>query len=528
MRSLLPTIAFLLLTAALSAQEVHAFYDLFDDSLTFQRDGKAVKKPRLRRGDRVVVHFTEFNPYLFTASSEVVTETDPSALSPTDGFAGASPLAMLMPGMMGTMPGVSAFLTGGDTSKHPLAFMDKPLLSLGAASFRLNDLFSKEQSRSDLDLPAVQAQLADLARIQTEMQQVVGELEEARLSSIAAQMAAPFFEDVAHRPDLRPSLIKKMGMEYASLIYPGKSVAELEVRDAFAWQSRAARRAQLLGEFESLQKEYAQKSASMDITARQMANLDLRMEAFEKFTADLTALGKRNSDFQKQATRFLAAERADPASAGMTLAEVVAMQVRLRELASQSFTYETVVNLEAETTILSTTFTPIDSMGKAAATSSGPSGKTKTIRFETAGGMRFTSGLGLAFGGFGGASEDFSVRNGAIVAEEDSPFTPLLASFAHIYPRKKGRMAIGGSFGVGIPLGGGSVQMPHFFFGPSLFFGSGQRLSLTGGLMLGPVRKLAKGYAVGDAFDLNVAGELPTRSRYERGWFAGFSFNLVR
>lgn len=533
MRSLLP---FFLLTiaTALTAQDTHVYYNLFTDSLYFQRDGKTLRKPKLRKGDRVVVHFTEFNPYLFAAQSEVLAENDPAADVPTEGLAGSNPLAMLMPGMGmmgGAMPGFGGPVdsSGGVMG---LSFMNKPLLSLGSASFRLKDLFTNEStegSRGADELKMVQEQIAELSRLQADMERVYIEINESKQAVAAAAMAAPFFENVVKNPELRPSLIKKMGGEYAGLIYPGKNPAELEVRDAFGWQNRAAQHQQLLQEMADLQGEYAQKAAATGQSARQLEGIAEQMdnEGLSKFSSELLALGRQNTGFQKQATRYLASQQNTSVTTGLSMPELLGQQVRFREIASQNFTYETVVHVEDETTILSTTFTPLDSMGGAAKSSAGPAGKTKIVKLETAGGMRFTSGIGLAFGGFGDAAADFSVKNGEIVAEESSPLQPMLASFAHIFPRRKGRTTLGGSFGVGIPLGGGTVQMPHFFFGPTLFLGN-QKVALTGGLMLGPVSRLANGYAPGDAFDLNVTGEIPTRSKYEAGWFVGFSFNMVR
>ncbi len=533
MRFLLP-ILFFLTTASLIAQDTHAFYNLFTDSLYFQRDGKTLRKPRLKKGDRVVVHFTEFNPYLYAAESEVLLENDPAANAPTEGMNGMGSLAMLMPGMgamgAGAMPGLSSFMGNADSSTGLLGFMNKPLLSLGSTSFRLNNLFSKESTRSEVDFGAVQAQLAELSRLQAEMEQVYIDINESKQAVAAAAMAAPFFETVVKSPELRPSLIKQLGAEYVGLIYPGKTAAQLEVRDAFGWQNRAVQHQQLLQEFNDLQTEYAQKAVGTTETARQISNLADQFsdnETFGKFATDLTALGRQNTNFQRQATRYLAGQKSEQAVSGLSMPELLAQQVRFREIAGQSFSYETVVHVEDETTVLSATFTALDSIGGASKSKTGPAGKTKIVKLQTSGGMRFTSGVGLSFGGFGGASQEFSVRNSVIVAEDNSALQPMLSSFAHIYPRRKGRTTLGGSFGVGIPLGSGAVQMPHFFFGPTLLFG-GQKVALTGGLMLGPVSKLAKGYAPGDAFDLNVAGEIPTRNKYESGWFVGFSFNMAR
>ena len=85
---------------------------------------------------------------------------------------------------------------------------------------------------------------------------------------------------------------------------------------------------------------------------------------------------------------------------------------------------------------------------------------------------------------------------------------------------------MGGSFGISIPISGDeNINGINFLLGPSMFFGNKSRLSVSGGLAYGPVKKLTNGFEVGDTTSFGSVDNF-TKSVYEFGYYFGISFSL--
>ena len=182
--------------------------------------------------------------------------------------------------------------------------------------------------------------------------------------------------------------------------------------------------------------------------------------------------------------------------------------------------------MEDETAIVKATFTPRDTLANGQAQKI-RTPKVKTFKLETRGGMRFNTGIGLGFARFFDPAQDFDVRDNTIVADNKDFVQPALTTFVHFYAENRRGFTVAGTFGLGIPISGGNISSLNFFLGPSLLFGRAQRIVFSGGIMTGPVKRLAKGLHVGDAFDPN-GGDIPQQTRYELGYFVGISFNVGR
>lgn len=48
---------------ALSAQDLHVYYDAFTDSVYYTQNGKPVDRPAVRKGANVVLHVNNYNNY---------------------------------------------------------------------------------------------------------------------------------------------------------------------------------------------------------------------------------------------------------------------------------------------------------------------------------------------------------------------------------------------------------------------------------------------------------------------------------
>ena len=143
------------------------------------------------------------------------------------------------------------------------------------------------------------------------------------------------------------------------------------------------------------------------------------------------------------------------------------------------------------------------------------------------GGFKVNASIGVSFGSFFNQPQGYFLRDSVIVSEKRDGYLPIITSFLLFYPQSAGNVSVGGTFGVGLSIGGDSgAQSIHFLLGPSLIFGQSERIALSAGLMGGRTDRLGQGYQVGDSL-ISEAGTVPLRSVYELGFFVGLSFNVL-
>ena len=510
---------FLQLNAGLlQAQDLHIYYDLFTDSLSYQKDGKILRTPKIRKGDFIILHFTEYNPYLYQADVQIEQNNE-------TGWAGSASIGAFqnfLPGLSNFLPFLGA-QAEGDSTQGPMSFLDLPLLRMGEASLKLGDLFSNSRGTEQL-LSQAQAQLQQLAQIQTQMAEIYAEVQTLEKSERAAQLADQHLDQLLHNPNMKPSLIRKIAAEYLALIFPDKTAEALQLNDAFHWEEMPAAKQRLLQELQAKQREYDAQMLRLAPITRQLSDLDVGSTALEQFAADLRDLNGQSGKLRQRLEAFLA-RQAKSATQDLSLEEMLALQLKFRELASQSFTYDCAVQVEKEIVIITASFFSADTLNNSPNPATAAQPKTKTVKLESRGGLHVNTGFGVGFNRLFNPAEEFSARDNTIVADESGIVQPTLTTFLHFYPNGRRSTTLAGTFGLGIPISGANISALNFYLGPSLLFGRGQRIVLSGGIITGPAERLAKGYQVGDPFDLN-GGDIPTRSRYELGYFLGISFNL--
>ena len=152
--------------------------------------------------------------------------------------------------------------------------------------------------------------------------------------------------------------------------------------------------------------------------------------------------------------------------------------------------------------------------------------KTRNIKMFAKGGFKINSSIGLTLNSFGNKSLDYYIDpdTNVIRADTNNYFTPNLATMINFYPVIGENFNLGGMFGLSIPITG-DLRGVNILFGPSLFLGSRNRLSISGGVVYGPVKKLIKGQELNKETtqtDLTTF----TKNVYTTGYFLGISFSI--
>lgn len=516
---LLMALSIWLIAHSLPAQDIHVYYDLFADSVYYRQNGRVVKEPKIRKGDRVLVHFTEYNPYLYDASVEV----DQRANSDWSGGASAGAFQSLVPALTSLLPGGNMML-GNPAGDQPLTFLDIPLLQMGENSIRLKDLFNNSRGAEQL-LEQAKIQLQELAETQAEMSEIYQEIQTIEKAERVTKMAQRNLDQLVFNPQMKPSMIKKVAKEYLDLAFPGKNAQDLQLDDAFQWQDRPATKQRLLLELQGKQQEFDTKMNQLSPITQQLSDLDLGSADLEGFAGDLRKLTSKSKKMREQVDAYVDYKSKNK-DQDLTVEEIMDLQLKFRELSSQSFMYDCAVQVEEETVIINATFTPRDTLANGTVQKV-RSPKTKAVKLDVRGGMHFGTGIGVGFGRLFDLGQTFDVRDNTIVADNSDFVQPSLATFIHFYANNRRGPTLAGTFGLGIPLSGSNISAINFYLGPSLMIGRGQRIVISTGLLAGPVKRLAKGLHVGDEFDPN-GGDIPLQTRYELGYFVGISFNMGR
>jgi len=504
---------FLLGAVQLPAQDLHVYYNLFTDSLSYKKDGVDVKKPKIRKGDFIILHFTEYNPYLYEADVEIDQRN-------SDDWSGGASTGTL--GQVSAVSGILGMLSPGGGGSGPLSFLDMPLFSLGDNSMRLSDFFGNSRGAEQL-IGQAQKQLQAMAQTQAQMAEIYAELEAMGRAEFLAQIAGKHLDELLHNPGMRPSRIRSIAAEYMAIIFPEKSAETLLLNDAFEWQKRPVVKRRLMNNLQAKQREFDTQLVQLAPITQQLSALDVGSTVLEDFATDLRGINDQAAGLRQELEAYLA-QQSDKAAQALTPEEIMVLQMKFREVADQSFSYDVAISMEKNNAIATARFAPHDSVSTSARDQRVAT-KLKTVKITAQGGLRISTGFGVGFSRLFEPAQEFSARDNAIVADESGVVQPALSTYIHFYPGNRSGLGLAGTFGIGIPLSTANLTSLNFFLGPSLMFGRGQRIVLSGGFTAGPTQRLGKGYNVGDFFDPN-AGDIPTRTSYDLGYFLGISFNI--
>ena len=147
--------------------------------------------------------------------------------------------------------------------------------------------------------------------------------------------------------------------------------------------------------------------------------------------------------------------------------------------------------------------------------------KTRKLNIPTRGGLRINSSAGMSFLRFFNGHQSYSSTGGIVGEHTGDAFKPSLNTMFHFYKQTPSPVAVGGSFGFGVPIEGEKDFM--YLLGGSVIFGKTQRVILNIGAFGGKLEKL-DGIGVGDA--IPEGSIVPTTRIFDFGAYVGLTFNI--
>jgi hypothetical protein len=481
-------------------------YNIYDNVITYKSNGKILDKPVVNEGSNIYVKLTEFNPYLMSAELDVSThnysQTSGGVIS-SDGFDGG--------GGFGGIGGLFGGLNLGSQVQGNFSGIPGSRGALGADAQEAKSKFSAMTER--------------LVEVEQKINTSYQKIQLIKNAENSKNLAFKDIESLKTNEHLRPSRIKELMEEEIHYAFSKTKGEKIDINDLVDEYDKEAAFNEALDEYKKARQDYV-----------------ALLGEWQTFSA---AVGRLNNEFGDLQLDFIQS-KAD--SISFSISEVVNSKFSQEIKADLSSTYmeDHIANMsklrqiyeEIQGNVFTYEFPPSQAVGddvdieiqlnRKAGNDAGSVYKTIKTRVAVDGGWKVSGGLGLAFGVLREQAYAYSVVNSVIQQDELDDFVPMVVSFAHVYRRSPSNYTIGGSFGIGIPVqGGSSIQGLSFFLGPTMVLGKQQKFLLTAGIMGAGVERLGQGFKAGDTFD-SIANTLPTNRKYEFGYFIGISYDILR
>jgi hypothetical protein len=506
---------FLFCATALQAQiEVH--YNVFNDSLTWHKNGKTVKRPKVRSGDNIIVKLVDFNQLLYTSLDTVVyTEADYSdALAVLSAVMAPSGTPRFEP--LNTMSGIA--VSSDPAIPLPIFLVPdfKNLVHKPGASDKI-DATDLSQKLSDAE--AVVAEISESIEAYRTHYQVLKDLKHSAKVSL---LAVDQIGDLAESENLRPSVGHQLATDYYRLVFRQDPSEKLSIDDVIAYDGIPEEFESNLDMIRTLRPRFIEQNLRLDSVTTDLALTDISQLPAQSIAEVKTMIKELQfaSTLANQIDQqWEVLEKKIEVPESLSMLGAANLQIKILAYLSKPITKNHYVKMRGEEAIFTAVIFPKGKENEVEPV------KTIKVNLNTYGGMRIKAGAGVQFTRFFKPEKQYGVNQGLIVSESADQIAPTFTTLIHFFQAPRRSTSFGASFGVGLPLQA-DAQGLSFFLGPSLLFGSDSQLALTGGFILAKATRLAKGWAVGDTFDLTL-GDLPMRNGYETGIFLGISFNML-
>ena len=492
------------------AQDLHIYYNLHKDSLWYVKNGKPTTKLEVRKGKQIYLHLVEYNNYLYSSENVISYH---SVLPPE--FAGQTS------GFLGLVPTLINSLVPGGSALLPL--MQAPVFGsmLSVLAPGTNDLTARG-SNEDLVEYGEKLQVLETQR----------EMMNAMMLDLNARMNAErylrsdlsFINNLITNPGIAPSLIKSMLNQYFSeaLMIPDQQIFQLKDIPSLV---------QKMEEIPSLKADLLIKSREYESSLSDFKRLHKRVKNSDHGLDTLYALMKefenKLPEIEKLNSRMVNSLSADSASAGMDYKEAVQkVFLKYSEIQNNDFSVTYTTEATNKYILFDLKVFLRDSNSLIVDESERQLYKKVNAKVITYGEFGLATSVGVQGARLVHAPESYYVLNNVLLSEPKSRYAPFVASMFNFHYQMSSAYSPAISLGVGLPLNNEDVLGNlSYLVGPSLIVGKFKNIVISGGFIFSKVNRLADGLNVGDNINIG-AGQIPTDSRFEQGYFIGISYNI--
>jgi len=506
--------------ALLRAQDLHVYYNAQTEATTYLYKGDTLTNPQVKKAGTIFVHVEELNNYLYKIELDVSREDIVSST------ASSNPLKDILRSSIQSLvlPSYSGSGSYPSTSDYPY---DTGINQLDNTTIDLPSGFagnSKEAELASLKTTLLQ-HLISLEGIEKKIQSHFEKITTIVERDKVRQIAIVDVENLKYHPTIPPSRLKTLTKEYVDKIF-GKPIQEVSLDDLLLVSKPQA---EIASNLQLLHQDIAQYQTglqSLDSIQLSLSSLVMDAEEYQTIKTIATDFTQKANDYAGRVQENLTQiAQVAPIQEENSFQALSTFRLSAEEIMLNDFSQTFSVPVNSDRTSISIKTLIKDSLNingnRTAAIN------TKPINVPSTGDLKISASVGLGFSQFFETPKEYFTKNRIITSAETNSFAPSVVSFIHFYPQRQQGFTLGGSFGVGIPIGASNGQSTSFFLGASSIFGRSERIVLTAGVMTGKVNQLGNGFREGEAFDTSFGVPLPVSSTYELGLFVGFSFSFL-
>jgi len=491
------------------SQDLKIVYNAENGSMQYFQNGEKINKPIIKKGGLIVFKIENYNNYLYDVDFQESHETFRVAQGS---------------GLLGGVEGLSV-----ENLLQPFIGVPNEIVDANSGFYAppesavVEENLSERQKRiNELELEASQklnaVQYLEEALVARELEVVKIE-EQRELKSIALEEV----DKIKYHPKIPPSKIKTYSKAFFEKVLDVSNINSVSLSSIMEKKSDKEELNELLSNAVSSHNNYDKNIDELKYIASELESLNAMSSSpfkIQQKVLSAPGISGKMTALELNVQNLLAATTDD------NLQHLMNIWYEYEAISSNEFSTSfraqgagDLVNLDVKMLLKdSLSYTGAQSMIQLA-----------PIKIPVYGGIKINASVGVNFGQYFNKPQTYFLKDSTIVGEDGDSFLPFITSFVHFYPQGRKSVSLGGSLGIGIPLSGeeSGFQSTTFFLGPSLFFGTGERLIVNFGLMGGKVNSLSRGYEVGDHF-VGDESFIPVQSLYELGFFAGLSFNISR
>jgi hypothetical protein len=503
---------FYLIIHMAQAQDLHIYYNLYRDSLWYEKNGKQTKDLAVKKGKQVYLHLVEYNNYIY--QSEIVTTFHST---PPPGFENESN------SFLGLMPSLIGSLIPGGAAGLPM--MNMPVFgSILSAMSAPNAL---TQARGDQeDLEEYKGLLKEMESESFEINSQLTEINKRLKSSSLLLGDMSFVNSLSVNPNIAPSVIKELLMTYYNEALMIEDGASFEIKDISELNLKLQELPLLQSNVASKVGDYNKKLSELRRLHNKLKNSDHGIEALypllKQYDQQQNSISGSVATLENKVAMVKNIGEIDHLSA------IQKVYIKYMETINNNFsiTYHTEATSKFILYELKIYLRDSNVSSTLAPESSLQIYKTLKLKINTYGNFGVSTSMGIQGAAFNNTPQTYYVQNNVLTAEDADKYVPLISSMVNLSYQLKSAVTPALSLGFGVPLTNQqAADKLAFFVGPSIMIGKSQDLVISGGFMFSKVKRLSKNFQVGDEIVIGD-GIIPTEGKLESGYFLGISYNL--
>lgn len=496
----------------IQAQDLHIYYNLYKDSLWYEKNGKPTKELAVKRGKQIYLHLVEYNNYIYQSEIETTFHT-----TPPPGYENESN------SFLGLMPTLIGSLVPGGGAGLPM--MNMPVF--GSILSALSGPNALNSSRGDQeDLEAYKGLLKEMESESIEINNQLTEINKRLKSSSLLLGDMSFVNSLSLNSNIAPSVIKELLMTYYNEALMIEEGASFNIKDISELNLKLQELPMLQTNVASKVNQYNKKLSELRRLHNNLKNSDHGIEALypllKQYDQQQNAISGSVAALENKVALVKNSSEVDH------LGAIQKVYIKYMETINNNFsiTYHTEATSKFILYELKVYLRDSNVNSTLAPESSLQIFKTLKLKINTYGNFGVSTSMGIQGAAFNNTPQTYYVQNNVLTAEDADKYVPLISSMVNLSYQLKSSVTPALSLGFGVPLTNQqATDKLAFFVGPSIMIGKSQDLVISGGFMFSKVKRLSKNFQVGDEIVIGD-GIIPTEGKLESGYFLGISYNL--